>query len=93
MATMSAGSNHARGAAIAAIIGAATAWTSDHALLGQARCVDVPLDLYKTNRDQFVHRCIAEHLSDLRHVNAVDGDAMRDDLVIPPALTLQMAAP
>lgn len=89
---MSAGSNDTRGAAIAAIIDADTARTSDHALLSQARCVDFPLDLYATNRDQFVQRCIAEHLSDVRYVDAVDGDAMRD-LVILAALMLPVATP
>lgn len=88
MATMSARPHDTRPAAIAAIIDVATAWVDGQQFLSQPRCVDVLLDLYGASGDEFVQWCIAERLSDIRFLNAIDGDEMRSDLAVIAALTL-----
>ena len=88
MATMNARTHDTRHATVAAIIDAASAWIDGQQFLSQTRCVDVLLDLYGACGDEFVQWCIAERLSNIRFLSAIDGDEMRSDVAAIAALTL-----
>jgi hypothetical protein len=59
---------------------AALVWIDDQTLLSQGHCVNVLLDLYCATDDFALRWAIAERLSDIRFLNAVDADDMRADL-------------
>ena len=59
---------------------AALCWIGDQTLLTQGHCVNVFLDLYCATEDLSLRWAIAERLSDIRFVNAVEAADLRADL-------------
>ncbi len=59
---------------------AALCWIGDQTLLTQGHCVNVFLDLYCATDDFALRWAIAERLSDIRFLNAVEAEDMCADL-------------
>jgi hypothetical protein len=59
------------------ISAAALAWAAGQEFLTQSRCVDVLLDLHQSTDSALLRWTIDEHLSEIRYVHTVAGDAMR----------------